>query len=137
MTSRPAGTKRAFGSDSRSAARAAAGWLCAAAPTFAVVALLTALAGGASDPLCAAMQRSSPLGGMIFMYLLMSAFHSAPWLKLIGSSTPVRRRLLGGAGKHAPRRFKWRCNSRDIDMPLEVGSSHSESSRRLRPRGRR
>jgi hypothetical protein len=29
--------------------------------------------------LCAA----SPLNGMVPMYLLMSAFHSAPWLKLI------------------------------------------------------
>ena len=57
-------------------------WLSlAAAPTFAVMALATAMAGrGASDVLCSA---ASPLGGMIPMYLLMSAFHSAPWLRLI------------------------------------------------------
>jgi hypothetical protein len=58
-------------------------WLSlAAAPTFAVMALFTAMAGrGASDILCSA--DASPLGGMIPMYLLMSAFHSAPWLRLI------------------------------------------------------
>ncbi len=57
----------------------------AAAPTFALMALLTLILGGsAPDMRCpAAMQSSSPLSGMISMYMLMSAFHSAPWLKLI------------------------------------------------------
>jgi hypothetical protein len=61
-------------------------WLSlAAAPTFAVMALLTAIGGGgAPDIFCSgAGAGASPLGGMIPMYLLMSAFHSAPWLKLI------------------------------------------------------
>jgi hypothetical protein len=31
------------------------------------------------------MQGTSPLSGMVPMYLLMSAFHLAPWLKLIFS----------------------------------------------------
>lgn len=63
------------------AATAAADFLyLAAAPTFALMALLTAvLGGGAPDALCGA----SPLSGMVPMYLLMSAFHLAPWLKLI------------------------------------------------------
>jgi len=58
-------------------------WLSlAAAPTFAVMALLAAVAGnGPLDSLCAAA--TSPVGGMVPMYLLMSTFHSAPWLKLI------------------------------------------------------
>jgi len=58
-------------------------WLSlAAAPAFALMALLTAISGGgASDILCSA--GASPLGGMIPMYLLMSALHSAPWLRLI------------------------------------------------------
>jgi hypothetical protein len=62
----------------------AADWLClAAAPTFATMALLTGvLGGGPPDMLCSAAH-ASPLGGMVPMYLLMSAFHSAPWLKLI------------------------------------------------------
>ena len=56
----------------------------AAAPTFAVMALLTAvLGGGPLDMLCGA----SPLTGMIPMYVLMSAFHAAPWLKLISNRT--------------------------------------------------
>jgi hypothetical protein len=69
------------------AARSAADWLClAAAPTFAVMALLTAVfGGGAPDLLCAAAH-GSPLSGMVPMYLLMSAFHAAPWLRLISAS---------------------------------------------------
>jgi hypothetical protein len=62
----------------------AADWLClAAAPTFAIMALLTSVLGsGPLDVLCSAAH-ASPLGGMVPMYVLMSAFHSAPWLKLI------------------------------------------------------
>jgi hypothetical protein len=53
----------------------------AAAPTFAVMALLTSVLGrGSLDALCSG---TSPLSGMVPMYLLMSAFHLAPWLKLI------------------------------------------------------
>ncbi len=54
----------------------------AAAPTFAIMALLTCMFGGASDMLCSAAH-ASPLGGMMPMYLLMSAFHLTPWLRLI------------------------------------------------------
>jgi hypothetical protein len=60
----------------------------AAAPTFAVMALLTAvLGGGPLAMLCSAAPDASPLTGMIPMYLLMSAFHAAPWLKLIPRRT--------------------------------------------------
>ena len=59
-------------------------WLSlAAAPTFAAMALLTGLSGGDADMMCSALHGASPLGGMVPMYALMSAFHSAPWLKLI------------------------------------------------------
>ena len=68
-------------------------WLClAATPTFAVMALLTGVSGGGPmDMLCSA-GHGSPLAGMVPMYLLMSAFHSAPWLRLIsGRRSGVRR----------------------------------------------
>ena len=55
----------------------------AAAPTFAIMALVTAVAGSPHDVLCSAMHDSSPLTGMVAMYVLMSIFHSLPWLKLI------------------------------------------------------
>ena len=66
------------------AALGTADWLSlAAAPTFAIMALLTGVhGGGALDMLCSA-SHASPLSGMVPMYVLMSAFHSAPWLKLI------------------------------------------------------
>ena len=66
---------------------APANWLgLAAAPTFAIMALLTSvLGGGPLEMLCSAAQNASPLGGMVPMYVLMSAFHSAPWLKLISN----------------------------------------------------
>ena len=56
----------------------------AAAPTFAIMALLTGFQdGGMPGMLCSAVHDASPLTGMLPMYLLMSAFHSAPWLRLI------------------------------------------------------
>jgi hypothetical protein len=51
----------------------------AAAPGFALMALLTAAGGGAAEMLCGAV---SPFGGMVPMYLLMSVFHAGPWLRL-------------------------------------------------------
>ncbi len=66
------------------AALPAVDWLClAATPTLAIVALLIGVLGGAPTDVCSAAQGASLLGGMVPMYLLMSAFHSAPWLKLI------------------------------------------------------
>jgi hypothetical protein len=68
-------------------------WLSlASAPAFAVMALLTALWGGAPDTLCAPAHGWSAFGGMAPMYLLMSAVHSAPWLRLISNRQTRTRR---------------------------------------------
>ena len=68
----------------RVAALGVADWLSlAATPTFAIMALLTGVFGGHEDFLCAALQGTSPLSGMAAMYLLMSAFHLAPWLRMM------------------------------------------------------
>jgi hypothetical protein len=71
-------------------ARGAADILClAAAPTFALMALLTGLAGSASlDMLCATSRHAPLLSGMAPMYWLMTAFHLAPWLRLV--NRPLR-----------------------------------------------
>ena len=64
----------------------------AAAPTFAIMALLTGIQdGGMPGMLCSAAHDASPLSGMVPMYLLMSAFHSAPWLKLISRRRSTAR----------------------------------------------
>ncbi len=65
----------------------------AASPTFAIMALITgALNLGSPEMLCSVTHHASPLDGMVMMYSLMSAFHSAPWLKLIsGRRNGVRR----------------------------------------------
>jgi len=71
----------------------AADWLSlAATPTFAIMALLTAVFRGAPmDALCSAAH-GAPLSGMVPMYLLMSAFHLPPWLKMISGRRGLVRR---------------------------------------------
>lgn len=73
------------------AASRLARWLgLAATPTFAIMAVLTAVPGGGqADMLCA--RHGLSLGGMVPMYLLMSAFHSAAWLRLISGRRGMRR----------------------------------------------
>jgi hypothetical protein len=67
-------------------ARVAADWLgLAAAPVFATMALMTAAFGGGMEPLCSATRYGSLMTGMVPMYLMMSAFHVGPWLRLMTS----------------------------------------------------
>jgi hypothetical protein len=66
----------------------------AAAPTFAAMALLTLVAGdGHAGQLCSTAH-APPLASMVPMYLLMSVFHAAPWLK------PGGRRRTDGASRY-------------------------------------
>jgi len=77
-------TANETGRRSDAAALGAAGWLgLAAAPTSAVMALFTYVQSGGADMMCSAEHDASPLSGMVTMYVLMSAFHLAPWLKLL------------------------------------------------------
>jgi hypothetical protein len=65
----------------------AGNWLAlAAAPTFALMALLTTVFGGGHTALtCSQAQQASALSGMAPMYLLMAAFHLPPWFRLTES----------------------------------------------------
>ena len=57
-------------------------WLrMAASPVFTIMALLTSLDASPMDSVCSHGHAS--LSGMVPMYLLMSTFHSAPWLNLL------------------------------------------------------
>jgi hypothetical protein len=48
------------------------------------MAAITGILGcGAHEMACSAPSHTSALTGMVPMYVLMSAFHFAPWLKLI------------------------------------------------------
>jgi len=61
--------------------RDAAVWLgLAASPTFGLMAWISARGGEAMT--CAPTPGGWPIDGMAWMYLLMSVFHLAPWLKL-------------------------------------------------------
>jgi hypothetical protein len=61
----------------------------AAAPTFALMALVSGiLDSGTHQMWCSAGMHMSPLTGMAPMYALMSAFHFTPWMKLRSRTTP-------------------------------------------------
>ena len=65
------------------ASRIADGLCLLAAPAFALMALATA---GGGEMLCT-MSGLSALSGMSAMYLMMSLFHLAPWLKRMARRT--------------------------------------------------
>ena len=77
-------SRAAPGRRSCAAASGADGWLgLAAAPAFAVMAVLTGVPGGGAEMICSAAHNVSPLSGMAPMYALMSAFHLTPWVTAI------------------------------------------------------
>ena len=80
-----AGDSRIGGGPRKPGRLAAADWLSlAAAPTFAAMALLSVILGGGSpDTICSTDPQAALLTGMVPMYVLMSAFHAAPWLRVL------------------------------------------------------
>ncbi|MGH7103340.1 MAG: hypothetical protein ACREFJ_13175 [Acetobacteraceae bacterium] len=77
----------------RGAAPGAVGCLgLAATPTFAIMALLATLSSGGADVMGPAAHGVAALSGMVPMYVLMSVFHSVPWLKRISRRRSVARR---------------------------------------------
>jgi hypothetical protein len=63
-------------------ARDAVGWIgLAASPTFALMAWV-ATTDAPRIAICSSASDMRPIDGMAWMYLLMSLFHVAPWLKL-------------------------------------------------------
>jgi hypothetical protein len=83
-------------------ARDAVGLLSfAATPVFALMALVTTISG--LEPrggLCGVRYGTSLFAGMAPMYLLMSIFHFAPWLRLIatGNMRGANRMPAGSQG---------------------------------------
>ena len=75
---------------------AAEGLRYAAAPSFAAMALLSGMLDNAPDMLCG--QRVSLLTGMVPMYLLMSVFHLAPWLKRAAAPAVSRAAVASDSG---------------------------------------
>lgn len=89
LLTRGLGTDASRGGDDSAGKRAGGpprditGWVAlAATPTFGIMALLTAVAGG-GDMICSSVREGLPLNGMTVMYLLMGFFHLTPWLKLV------------------------------------------------------
>ncbi|WP_052367826.1 hypothetical protein [Algiphilus aromaticivorans] len=67
----------------------AADWLgLAAAPIFAGMALVSGIAGDGRIALCSVGQGAWPLSEMVLMYLLMSFFHLAPWVRALSGRRP-------------------------------------------------
>jgi hypothetical protein len=114
-------------------------WLClGAAPTFAIMALLTGVFGGQTDIFCSAEAPTSPLTGMIPMYLLMSAFHSSPWLKLVQPEKLHRPAVI--EPPHSNRRSppmlsgrwqRWLASERALPRPIRFQRPASTTARPL------
>lgn len=68
-----------------SARRANKGLHLAAAPTFAAMALATAIAPHVPMDMWCSASHGLTLGGMTVMYGLMSAFHAGPWLRMLAA----------------------------------------------------
>jgi hypothetical protein len=112
----------------------AKGLCLAATPTFAIMALMTGVLGGGSMNILCSAGHPSPLSGMVPMYILMSAFHSAPWLKLISSRrrVPIGMLLMRALNLLRGGARAWACGAggRQHGLYLVRGPRTSERSPR-------
>lgn len=79
----------------------------AAAPTFAIMALLSGTGDTMpADILCSGAHHGSSLNGMPVMYALMSAFHTAPWLKAVSELHRASSTIFSGVSATRRTRLK-------------------------------
>lgn len=119
----------------------AADWLSlAAAPVFALMALLGGVFDGASEMHGSGMHGSDGLiDGMALMYLLMSVFHAAPWLTLIAIRRAAERRADSPASRPSwSGRRCWRSPEDPLDglvTPLSLQRTKQQAQEAGSPQG--
>lgn len=98
----PAASGSPGGSSSRNAAewRAADLLAYAAAPVFALMAVLTGISADGMGAMNCMPVIGSTLGGMPAMYLLMSVFHAGPWLRLVRANPWSQREAKAAPARH-------------------------------------
>jgi hypothetical protein len=80
----------------------APGWLTlGATPTFVFMSMLTGLGEGHDMSMSCSAASHTVLSGMGLMYVLMSAFHFGPWLKLV-----CRRRSEARSARFAHQKYQ-------------------------------
>lgn len=77
------GLDRHASSQNPSAISIADGLALVASPIFTAMAALTGIPGNSPAERFCSAGHMSPLSGMATMYVLMGAFHAAPWIRLI------------------------------------------------------
>lgn len=70
--------------------RLSRGLALAATPTFAAMALWTAIAEAGAPRMICSVVAPAPLMGMVPMYLLMAVFHLPCWVRLLRRRKPAR-----------------------------------------------
>jgi hypothetical protein len=97
----------------------------AAAPTFLVMALWSAVGGGPAEMMCSSDGSALSLNSMAAMYSLMSVFHVSPWVTLLSNWLNTMQDRLDSHCAEFPDIF---CSSAPVGASGHDGSA-SESGR--------